>query len=295
MTWTKSDMPDLTGRSFVVTGGNSGIGFATARVLAGSGAHVIIGCRNAEKGRKAVAAIAAEHPAAQPEALPLDLANFGSVHAFADRVAKRDGLDGLINNGGIMMVPHGKSVDGFELHFATNVLGHHLLTGRLLPLLEAGGNGRIVTVSSLGHWFGKLELDNLNAERSYHPTRTYAQSKLANLVLAFEMHRRLQRENMRIASIGAHPGVCYSNLGRHAGWANMAMRLYGQSIDDGALPLLMAAVEPEVASGDYIGPSGFLTFKGSASKQRSRKWASDLELGRALWERACEMTGISYL
>lgn len=295
MAWTTSRIPDLAGKRFIVTGGNAGIGFATAKALAAKRATVVIGCRNSEKAGQAIAAIRAEHPGADIEAMQIDLASFASVRAFAGRLTELPMLNVLINNAGMMMGPKAETEDGFELQFGTNVLGHHLLNGLLLPVLARTPNARIVTVSSLGHWAGRLDLDNLNAEKHYSPTHNYEQTKLANLVLAYELQRRLERAGVPVISIGVHPGITRSELGRHAGWAALALRLFGQSIEDGALPSLMAAVDRSVCGGDYIGPSGFRTFRGPPGKQPSSKTSQDKTLGAQLWQRVEAMTGISYL
>jgi NAD(P)-dependent dehydrogenase (short-subunit alcohol dehydrogenase family) len=297
MAWRSSAIPDLRGRTMVVTGGNTGIGYATAVALAQHGASVIIGCRSAPRAEAALAALRQQQPDADVGYLPLDLSSLASVHEFAEQLLRREPrLDVLINNAGIMMVPtRVMTAGGFELQFATNVLGHFALTGLLLEKLAAGGTGRVVTVSSLAHWHGRLDLDNLDGAKTYHPTGNYAQSKLANLLLAYELDRRLKRDKLPVLSIGVHPGVTHSELGRHSKWTALVMRLYGQSSAQGALPSLMAAVDPGVEGGDYIGPGGFLTFKGPPKKQGSSRASHDAALGAALWQRAEAMTGVRYL
>jgi NAD(P)-dependent dehydrogenase (short-subunit alcohol dehydrogenase family) len=204
-------------------------------------------------------------------------------------------IDVLINSAGVMMTPLGRTADGFELQFGTNTLGHFALTGLVLPLLNNASAARVVTLSSLGHWFGRIDFDNLGAEKWYHKTLTYAQSKLANLVFTHELQRRLERAQRTTISVGVHPGVTNSDLARHANWADFVMRVYGQSIHDGALPSLMAAVDPRIEGGDYVGPGGFMTFKGPPTRQRSSRRSQDAALGERLWTAAQDLTGVRYL
>jgi NAD(P)-dependent dehydrogenase (short-subunit alcohol dehydrogenase family) len=296
MSWSWNSIADLKGKTFVVTGGNSGIGFATAEALAAKRARVIIGSRSEERAAKAIATIRSQHAGADIAALPLDLASLASVHAFASRLAVESSrVDVLINNAGVMMTPPARTEDGFELQFGTNMLGHFALTGLLLPLLGQSPASRVVTVTSLGHWFGRIDFDNLNGEKRYQPMLIYAQSKLANLVFAYELQRRFECAGSQAISVGVHPGVTHSDLGRHAGWAGRVLRLYGQSIQQGALPSLMAAVEPQIRGRDFIGPGGFMTFKGPPIKQSSSRQSHNTGIGSNLWARAQEMTGVRYL
>lgn len=294
--WSCEHIPDLQGKVFVVTGGNAGIGLATVQALAGKRARVVMASRSEARAQAAVQALKAGQRDADISALPLDLASLASVHAFAERLRTlTPTLDGLINNAGVMMTPQARTADGFELQFGTNVLGHFALTGLLLPQLKATPGSRVVTVSSVGHWFGKLDFDNLGAEKGYSAMMAYAQTKFANLVFALELQRRLQRARIDTISLGAHPGVTHSDLGRHAGWVAFVMRIYGQTTAQGALPSLRAATDPQVRGGDYIGPGGLLTFKGSPTPQASRRLAHDPQLGERLWDAAQQLTGLRYL
>lgn len=296
MAWSSECISDQRGKTFVVTGGNAGIGFATADTLAAKRARVIVGCRSEEKAQEAIVSIRSRHPEADVSALPLDLANLASVRACAERLAVEvPALDGLINNAGVMMTPRERTKDGFEMQFGTNMLGHFALTGLLFPLLARAPAARIVSLSSLGHWFGRIEFDNLSAERDYRPLHAYAQSKLATLIYAYELQRRLQRIGSSILSVAVHPGVTHSGLGRYAWWIQTVLRLYGQSTHEGALPSLMALVDPQVKGGAFIGPGGFLTFKGAPRQQRSSHRSQSAELGAKLWDRAQQMTGVRYL
>ncbi len=294
--WNCDSMPDQQGRTFVVTGGNTGIGLAAVKALASKRAKVILACRNLDKGNAALAVIKASQGDADVIVAKLDLASLASVAEFADWcTANLPRIDVLINNAGVMDMPLSWTADGFEMHFGTNVLGHFALTGRLLPLLCNASGSRIVTMSSVGHWFGKLEFDNLAAEKPYSKTAAYAQSKLANLVFAYELQRRLARAGSTSISVGAHPGVTSSDLGRNSMSSKIALRLYGQSALNGALPALMGATSPDIKGGDYVGPGGFMTFKGPPTVQKSRALSHDIELGKKLWDKAQEMTHYSYL
>src|SRR4249919_3584156 len=206
--WTADQIPDQTGRTAVVTGANSGLGLSTARELARAGAHVVLACRNLEKGQAALAEVGS---GAELEAL--DLASLDSVKGFAERfLASHDGLDLLINNAGLMAPPRGVTADGFELQFGTNVLGHFALTGRLLEALEGREDARVVTLSSNASKLGKIHFDDLQLERRYNRWRAYNQSKLGDLMLALELDRRLRAAGSTVRSFGAHPGYSATNL-----------------------------------------------------------------------------------
>jgi NAD(P)-dependent dehydrogenase (short-subunit alcohol dehydrogenase family) len=296
MRWNTDNIADQGGKTFVVTGGNTGIGFAAVKALASKRARVILACRSLDKGNAALAAIKVGEPDADVKVARLDLASLAAVAEFADWCTTNlPRIDVLINNAGVMDAPLSRTADGFEMHFGTNVLGHFALTGRLMPLLLNASGSRIVTMSSVGHWFGKLEFDNLNAEKPYNRIMAYAQSKLADLVFAHELQRRLARAGSSSISVGAHPGVTSSDLGRNAIHTRIALRIYGQSALNGALPALMGATSPDIKGGDYVGPGGFLTFKGPPIVQKSRALSRDLELGSRLWAKAQEMTQFSYL
>ena len=299
MNWNSDQIPDLRGKISIVTGGNTGIGFETVKALAEKNAKVVLACRNQDKGTAALAKIRSAQPDADVSIEMLDLASQKSVHAFGARINEQlPHIDILINNAGVMEMPLTFTEDGFEGHFATNVLGHFTLTGLLLPLLNkapAANRARVVTLSSAGHWIGKLDFDNLNAEKGFQRTLTYAGSKLANLVFAYELQRRLVKNGMRTESLGAHPGVTHSDLGRNKLFTRIYLGLFGQSAADGALPSLRAAADPDVHGGDYLGPGGFMTFFGPPTVQKSRKLARDPELGRRLWDAMQKMTGLSYL
>jgi NAD(P)-dependent dehydrogenase (short-subunit alcohol dehydrogenase family) len=294
--WTADQIPDQTGRTAVVTGANSGLGLSTARELARAGAHVVLACRNLEKGEAARREVGSDAELEQ-----LDLASLDSVREFADRFrATHDGLDLLINNAGLMAPPRGVTADGFELQFGTNVLGHFALTGRLLGMLEGREDARVVTLSSNAHKLGRIHWDDLQSERRYNRWRAYNQSKLGDLMLALELDRRLRAAGSLIRSVAAHPGYSATNLQSAAppavDRAVMAVtnRLLAQSGDMGAMPTLYAATYPGLEGGTYIGPDGFLEQRGHPEPVTPTKSARDEEAAGRLWEVCEELTGVHF-
>ena len=286
--WTADDIPDQSGRTFVVTGANSGLGASTARALAAHGATVVLACRNVTKGEAAAKTMPGD-----VRVQPLDLADLASVRAFADSVAD---VDVLVNNAGVMAVPFGRTADGFEMQVGTNFLGHFALTGLLLDRIAA----RVVTVSSNAHKAGQINLDDLNWERRrYQRWRAYAQSKLADLVFAYELQRRLTAAGSPVLSLAAHPGYASTELQSHTeSWQDGLMKfgnwLVGQSADMGALPSLYAAVADSAEGGTYYGPDRLAQMRGYPTKATSTRSARDPELGRRLWEQAEKLTGVSF-
>ena len=213
MNWNESDIPDQTGKVAIVTGANSGIGYETARALAAKGACVVLGCRNPLKGKEAEDRIRTAVPGADIRFEPLDLGSLLSVESFAEKFAAEEPrLDLLCNNAGVMMPPLGHTAEGFEIQFGTNHLGHFALAGRLLELIRASGHARIVTVSSVGHFYGRINFKDLNSEKRYNATLAYGQSKLANLLFAREFDRRLESAGIAATSAVAHPGSTRTNL-----------------------------------------------------------------------------------
>ena len=294
--WTAEQIPDQSGRTAVVTGANSGLGLSTARELARAGAHVVLACRNLEKGEAAL-----QEVGSGAELEQLDLASLESVKAFAERFrAAHDGLDLLINNAGLMAPPRGVTADGFELQFGTNVLGHFALTGRLLGALEGREDARVVTLSSGAHKIGRINFDDLQSERRYSRWRAYGQSKLGDLMLALELDRRLRAAGSTVRSIGAHPGYAATNLQSTAppalDRAVMAVsnRLLAQSGDMGALPTLYAATYPGLEGGTYIGPDGFMEQRGHPEPVTPSKAARNEENAQRLWDVCEELTGVHY-
>lgn len=296
MGWNSDNISSQQGKVFVVTGGNSGVGFATVNILAAKGATVVLACRNLDKGNAALSRIHAATPDADVAVEQLDLASLASVKAFAQRMTSLyQRLDVLINNAGVMAPPQGHTEDGFEIQLGTNYLGHFALTGHLLPLLWQTPNARVVTLSSIAHWFGRIDFDNLNAERNYAKWPAYCQSKLADLVFAYELQRRFARAGAPVISVGAHPGGTRSDLGRHSALSKLMMNLLLQPAEIGALPSLMAAIEPSVKGGDYVGPGDLLTLKGLPTVQKSSALSHDPALAVRLWDAAQKLTTLAYL
>jgi NAD(P)-dependent dehydrogenase (short-subunit alcohol dehydrogenase family) len=294
--WTAEQIPDQSGRTAVVTGANSGLGLSTARELARAGAHVVLACRNLEKGEAARREVGSDAELEQ-----LDLASLESVKAFAERfLASHDGLDLLINNAGLMAPPRGVTADGFELQFGTNVLGHFALTGRLLGMLEGRDDARVVTLSSNAHKLGRIHWDDLQSERRYNRWRAYNQSKLGDLMIALELDRRLRAAGSTVRSVAAHPGYSATNLQSAAApavdRAIMAVtnRLLAQSEDMGALPTLYAATYPGLEGGTYVGPDGLMEQRGHPEPVTPTKSARDEEAAGRLWDVCEKLTGVHY-
>jgi NAD(P)-dependent dehydrogenase (short-subunit alcohol dehydrogenase family) len=295
--WTAENIPDLTGKIAVVTGANSGIGFETARALVRKQAAVILACRNREKGQAADRRIDREFPGAKAELGLLDLSDLASVRRFAGEFARRhDRLDILINNAGIMRPPFGRTADGFELQFGVNHLGHFALTGLLLGRIVRTPGARVVAVSSGGHRFGRIDFFNLNAEKGYDAGAAYGQSKLANLLFAYELQRRFDHAGVDAVSAAAHPGwTSGTNLAVHWRMVRLLSRFIGQTPDMGALPALYVATAPDVRGGGYYGPDGFLELGGYPAELRSSGRSYDPAVAARLWSISEELTGVRYL
>ncbi len=295
MGWSESDIPDQRGKVTIVTGANSGIGYETARALAAKGARVILACRNPEKGERAEARIRRVLPGADVRFRPLDLGSLSSVEAFAkDFAAEEPRLDLLCNNAGVMMPPLGRTADGFELQFGTNHLGHFALAGRLLDAIRASEGARVVSVSSLVHFVGSIDFDDLNSERSYNATLAYGRSKLANLLFARELQRRLESAGIPATSAAAHPGSTRTNLQQHSRLMYGVVALFSQEPAAGALPTLYAATAEDVRGGEYFGPSGLFGCIGAPGRARSSSRSREADLAKRLWEVSEDLTGVSY-
>ncbi|MDE1163679.1 MAG: oxidoreductase [Acidobacteriaceae bacterium] len=307
MKWTAANIPPQAGKTALITGANSGIGYQAALELARAGAHVLVGVRDATKGAAAVAQIRAAVPQASVEVAVVDVASLASIRAFAEGFAQHGvALDILINNAGVMAIKDRElTVDGFEKQMGTNHLGHFALTGLLLPQLLASrdeASPRVVTVASLAHRGGAIEIDNLNAETGYTAWGAYNNSKLANILFARELHRRLQGRALSLKSLAVHPGISKTNIFQNGvkgkDFKSVFMSIFGgplmQNDAMGALPTLFAAVAPEARGGQYIGPDGFMEFKGSPAVVEPRAQALDAEMGRKLWEKSEELTGVTY-
>jgi len=289
--WTASDLTDQSGKVAVVTGANSGLGKVTATELARVGTRVILACRNVEAGKAA----AAEMQGAV-EVRPLDLADLDSVQAFAGTIDEP--IDLLINNAGVMAVPQRKTAQGFELQFGTNHLGHFALVGRLLDRLKAAPAPRVVVLSSNAHKAGKINLDDLQSERKYGRWSAYGQSKLANLMYAYEFARRAKAAGSPILVSAAHPGYAATSLqNKTESWQDQLMQvgnaLLAQSAEAGAWPTLYAATE-DVPAGGYVGPTGFQQLKGHPGLVGSTKASKDEAVAAKLWDISEQLTGVTY-
>lgn len=293
--WTFDDVPDQTGRTAVVTGANSGIGFETARMLAQRGARVVLACRDAAKGEAAVQRIRATDPHGSATFAPLDLADLDSVAAFADAfIADGGGLDLLVNNAGVMVPPLGRTKQGFELQLGINHLGHFALTGRLLPLLVRTRGARVVVVASQAQSSGRIDLGDLNWERRrYAAGAAYGQSKLANMMFALEFHRRAAGSGPCVTA--AHPGWTATDLGRTAGaTARLAGHLLGMKPRNGALPTLRAATDPAAVCGSYWGPAYMHGMNGPPVSAAVSGRAKDPATARRLWDESERLTGVTF-
>ena len=287
--WTPQDLPSLSGRTFVVTGANSGIGLAAAREIGRAGGRVVLAVRDEERGRAAAATIAGD-----TEVRRLDLADLSSVHAFAD--TWEGDIDVLINNAGVMAIPERRTADGFEMQIGTNHLGHFALANRLLPQLR----DRVVVIASGAHRMGSIRLDDLNWEQGgYQRWRAYGQSKLANLLFMSELQRRLAEAGSDLRAVAAHPGYASTNLQSHTGnvFQHVGMwignKVIAQSDEQGAWPTLYAATQ-DIPGDSYVGPDGIQEARGNPTLVGRSKAAQDRDTARRLWELSEELTGVSF-
>lgn len=303
--WTEADIGDLAGRTAVVTGANSGIGFQTALLLAAHGAHVVLACRDEGKALEAAGQITRAAPGADTEYRALDLADLASVRRFAAGcLDQHDGIDILVNNAGVSGGPYRRTTDGFERHFGTNHLGHFALAGLLLPALLTRPGARVVTVSSSVAAQGHIDPDDLQGERRYRWITAYSRSKLANLMFALELDRRAKAANAHLASVASHPGIAASELltarqadaGRRRRPSEAILvsiqHMLGQPARQGAWPSLYAATHPDLAGGEYIGPSRRAHTRGSPAHVKIPERALDQGTSRHLWKISAELTGV---
>lgn len=311
--WSAEQIPDQSGRTAVVTGANSGIGLVTARELARKDATVVVACRDTSKGDAAVAGmrddLGEQGEAAAFHVRPLDLASLDSVRSFASDLiaAFPDGLDLLINNAGVMAPPRKQTADGFELQFGTNHLGHFALTGLLFDELKKKSGSRVVTVSSNAHKIGRMNFEDLQSEHSYKRWNAYGQSKLANLIFALDLQKRIDEAGLEMKSMAAHPGLSSTNLfsasaGTGEGLLSfvtipvkkLSNTFFAQDAEHGALPTLFAAVSPGLPGGSYIGPDGIGEHRGSPTVVAPRRVAHNHEVAQKLWDASVELTGVEY-
>ncbi|MFL1405115.1 oxidoreductase [Marinobacter sp. M1N3S26] len=297
--WNSSDIPDQTGRTVLVTGANSGLGYLTSLELARHGAHVIMTARDMDKGHRARANILATHPGGSVELHHLDLVDLDEVKAFAGQLLDgKKRVDVLVNNAGVMMPPHSLTRQGHELQFGVNHLAHFSLTGLLLPMLREGRDSRVVTISSDLHKRGRIHFDDLTGSRNYSRVAYYAQSKFANVLFALELDRRLAATGLSIKSVLAHPGYSATNLQMSgpSGILKMLLRFgnrfLAQPAEMGVLPQLYAATAPESGSGQFIGPDGRNEMKGYPTVVQPVDAARDKDLAERLWQLSEDLTGV---
>jgi NAD(P)-dependent dehydrogenase (short-subunit alcohol dehydrogenase family) len=297
--WDTFDIPDQSGRTAVITGANTGLGYQTATALAAKGAHVVLAVRNLDKGRDAADRITAATPGASVALQELDLTSLDSVRTAADELRDaNDTIDLLINNAGVMMTPKSTTKDGFELQFGTNHLGHFALTGLLLDRVLAAPGSRVVTVSSVGHRFARngIRFDDLQWENDYSRFAAYGQAKLANLMFTYELQRRLQGANT--IATAAHPGGSRTELMRNLPTVVKAVGKLVEPLfqdpDMGALPSLRAATDPGVLGGQYFGPDGFAEQRGYPVVVTSTRVSHDVAAQKRLWMVSEELTGVAF-
>jgi NAD(P)-dependent dehydrogenase (short-subunit alcohol dehydrogenase family) len=299
--WTTKNIPDLTGKIIVVTGGNSGLGYESVKDFAQQGAEVILACRSVEKGNTAKKEIGTVK--GEIVVMPLDLMDFASIKDFADRFKKQyNQLDVLLNNAGIMTTPYFLTKDGLEGQMGTNHFGHFALTGHLLESIKNTPKSRVVNVSSMAHKSGKMDFDNLLFENGagYSPMKSYGRSKLANLLFTYELQRRLEENGINSISVSAHPGVSNTNLGRHLENKLLfkilkpLMLTFIQDQNMGALPQIRASVDMQVKGGEYYGPDGFNEMKGYPVRVKSNAASHNREDAKKLWMMSEQITGVSF-
>ncbi|MDW4907380.1 oxidoreductase [Streptomyces sp. ADMS] len=300
--WNAQDIPDQSGRTAVVTGANSGLGYVTARELARAGARVVLACRSEARGNEAVGRLLGEVPDGIAEFWRLDLGDLSSVREFVAELPY-ERIDLLVNNAGVMALPYGTTVDGFETQFGVNHLGHFALTGLLFPALTGTPGARIVNLSSGTHAFANIDIDDLNSERNYRRWIAYGRSKTANLLFTHELARRLAAAGSDLVAAAAHPGYAATNLQTaaprmqgHRGaerFMEIGNRYFAQSADAGALPTLYAATAPGVRPDAFIGPR-VLGWRGSPAKSWRASWTLDDRAGERLWAASEELTGVTY-
>jgi NAD(P)-dependent dehydrogenase (short-subunit alcohol dehydrogenase family) len=300
--WTKNNIPDLWGKTIIVTGANVGLGYEAVKMLAEKNAKVILASRSMQRGEEARRSIMALDPDVQIDVRQLDLADLQSIRNFADGFKKDyEKLDILLNNAGVMWCPYDRTKDGFELQMGVNHFGHFALTGLLLESLKKARNSRVVTVSSLGHRRAQLDLNKpMFNENNYNRNVAYFNSKLSNLLFTYELQRKFEDHNLDITSIAAHPGGSATDLSRHVEqniWFRLLKPLFmllAQSAEKGTLPEVRASVDPEVKGGEYYGPRGFNEMGGYPVLVESTEDSHNLESAKRLWRISEDLTGIKY-
>lgn len=288
------------GKTALITGANTGLGLETTKWFVQKDIKVVMACRNLEKAEEAKKSVLAEHPTAELELMELDLSSLESVKSFAAAfLEKRDKLDLLINNAGVMIPPYSKTKDGFELQFGVNHLGHFLLTNLLLPVINETEGARIVTLSSVAHKSGRINLDDINWEKKYSKMKAYGQSKLANLMFALDLNEKFQEKGIKTLSVAAHPGGSNTDLVRHIPKLLYYVLLplfsfMSHSPKKAALPTVMAALDPSVKGGEYFGPQSRTEMKGKPGRALIESHAKDMTVRKKLWELSEEMVKMPF-
>ncbi|NOD64794.1 MULTISPECIES: oxidoreductase [unclassified Ruegeria] len=297
--WKPSQLPELNGKTYVITGANSGIGYEAAQMLGEKGANVVMVCRSRAKGETAQRKLSASSKG-KVDLILMDLSDLSSVRKAAEELRGRyTKIDGLINNAGIMMTPQEKTVDGFDLQMGANHLGHFLWTGLLLDLVEAA-EGRVVVLSSLVHKYGPLDLDDFMTDTKYTPMKAYTQSKLSNLMFAFELDRRLKAAGSKAICVACHPGYTDTNLqstgptGFMKAMLAVMNKLVAQRPEAGAYPTVLAAAGKEAKRGAYYGPQKMGESRGPVSDAKVKDHALDLEKQRQLWAKSEQLIGFEF-
>lgn len=293
-------LPSQKGRVTVITGANTGLGFETAKAMAGTGIKVIMACRNLEKAMAAQRAILHRHPSADTEIMLIDMTRLDSVREFARSfIAKYNRLDILVNNAGIMIPPYSKTQEGFESQMGVNYLAHFLLTGLLLKTIVSTPGSRIVMLASNAHRRGEINFDDINWEKKYRPMEAYQQSKLACLIFAIELQKRFDVAGLKTLSVASHPGLSLTDLVRHIpAWLLFISKpltsIVTHSPEKGALPTLYAALSDDVHGGEYFGPQGRGEWTGKPGRAKIFPQAFDQETARRLWDLSEKLTGIKF-
>jgi len=303
--WSEKDLPDLIGKTIIITVANSGTGFAAAKFMSAKGATLVMACRNPDKANKALQSIKNDNPEAKLDFIQLDLSSLDSIEQFSEAFKKKySSLDILINNAGMCQTPNIKSEDGFEMQMGVNHLGHYALTGQLMDRLLNTKDSRVVTMSSMNHEQGEMNFDNLFLEGEYQPMKAYEQSKLANLLFAYELSRRFTQAGVDVESIAAHPGFVKSNImksnehtQRSFGFAmmfNVFDVVLGMSPSKGSLGIMRAATDRTLNNGDYVGPTNMNGFRGYPKLLESSENSYNEKDAQELWEMSEELTNVRY-
>ena len=304
--WTEKNLPDLTGKTIIITGANSGTGFAATKFMSAKGATIIMACRNPDKANRALQSIKNDNAEAKLDFIQLDLSNLASIKHFSEEFKKKySSLDILINNAGMSQTPDIKTEDGFEMQIGVNHLGHYALTGYLMDRLVNTKDSRVVTMSSMNHEQGIMNFDNLFLEGEYHQMKAYEQSKLANLLFSYELHRRLAQAGVSVESIAAHPGFVKSNImksneytQRSFGFTmmfNVFNLLLAMTPSMGSLGIMRAATDRTLKNGDYVGPTKVGGFRGLPKLLTSSEGSYNDKDAKKLWEMSEQLTGVKYI